>query len=96
MKESTPRKPMSSAATNFIFQLAGSLLTVASLAISVGQPMFSRLDSVALTLARVDERSKTSDSRITALEERYETLVRQQYTHTQQHPQPPQSQDYPR
>jgi hypothetical protein len=75
---------MSAAATNLIFQLAGSLLTVASLAISVGQPMFNRLDSVALTLARVDERSKTSDSRIKALEERYEMLIRRQYDNTQQ------------
>jgi chromosome segregation and condensation protein ScpB len=75
---------MSAAATNFLFQLAGSLLTVASLAISVGQPMFNRLDNVALTLARVDERSKTSDSRITALEERYEMLIRQQYNRPQQ------------
>jgi chromosome segregation and condensation protein ScpB len=75
---------MSAAATNLIFQLAGSLLTVASLAISVGQPMFNRLDGVALTLARVDERSKTSDSRIKALEERYEMLIRQQYANTQQ------------
>lgn len=76
--------------TSLVLQLGGTLLTIVGLTFTVTQPLFTRIDTLTLAVARIEERSNSNSltsaetqRRLTRIENDLYTLQRNEYASRQ-------------